>query len=193
MPSIKKAGKIIGRNLVFRNAGVNDAGFILSLRTDQHKNRFLSPTSPEIEKQVEWMRKYENATDQAYFVIENTTGEKVGTIRLYDQVGDSFCWGSWIIKDGAPFNYAVESVTILYQYALHDLGFSRSYFAVRKANRSVWQFMERFGAERKTETDVDYLYETGREKIQQSLRRYSKFLPRPIRVINDPISGSGQT
>ena len=189
MPSIKKAGRIVGNNLIFRNADADDSAFIVSVRTDQRNRRFLSPTSTEIEEQVEWMRKYEISTDQAYFVIEDTSGRKAGTIRIYDQIGDSFCWGSWIIKDGMPSSYAVESALILYRYALDILGFTRSRFAIRKANRSVWQFMERFGGERTAETETDYHYQTGKERVLKSFARYSRFLPRPIEVINDPIPG----
>lgn len=188
MPAIRKAHRIIGHNLVFRDADVSDAAFILSLRTDERKKRFISPTSPQLAQQVAWLTAYRESGDQAYFIVEDASGERAGTIRLYDPVGDRFCWGSWLMKAGAPVNYAVESVLILYRYALHELGFSRSYFAVRKANRSVWRFMERFGAHRTGETAIDFLYETERDRIERSLESYARFLPHPIRIVNDPVS-----
>ena len=192
MPSIRKAARITGNHLVFRNADVDDSRFILSLRTDQSRSRFLSPTSPDLEMQVEWMQRYQRCDDQAYFIIEDGGGRKIGTIRLYDQAGDSFCWGSWIIRPGMPYSYSVESVLILYHYALDELGFSRSYFAIRKDNTSVWRFMERFGAERKAESDIDYFYETSRARVSESFVTYSRFLPQPVKVIYDPIPGSRQ-
>ena len=188
MPAIRKARRIIGHNLVFRDAQVGDAAFILALRTDERKKRFISPTNPQLTQQVAWLTAYGQAHDQAYFIVENPHGEPAGTIRLYDPAGDSFCWGSWIMRSGAPVNYAVESVLILYRYALHELGFSRSYFAVRKENRSVWHFMERFGARRTGETGIDFLYETTRDRIEFSLESYARFLPRPIRIEDDPVS-----
>lgn len=188
MPAIRKARRIIGRNLVFRDADVGDAAFILSLRTDERKKRFISPTSAQLAQQVEWLTAYRASRDQAYFIVEGARGDRAGTIRLYDPVGDSFCWGSWIMRAGAPVNYAVESVLILYHYALHELGFSRSSFAVRKANRSVWRFMERFGAQRTGETAIDFLYETGRDRIERSLQSYARFLPYPIRIEHDSVS-----
>jgi RimJ/RimL family protein N-acetyltransferase len=187
-PSIRKASRILGHNLVFRDADVNDAEFILGLRTDPRKKRFISPTSPRLAQQIEWLTAYKDTRDQAYFIVEDARGEKAGTIRLYDPAGDCFCWGSWIMKAGAPLNYAVESVLVLYRYALHDLGFARSCFAVRKDNRSVWHFMERFGAQRTGETGIDFLYETARDRIEASLVSYSRFLPHPIKVLNDPVS-----
>ena len=188
MPVIRKASRIIGHHLVLRDAQVGDAAFVLALRTDERKKRFISPTSPLLAQQVAWLTAYGQAHDQAYFIVENRRGEPTGTIRLYDPAGDSFCWGSWIMRSGAPVNYAVESVLILYSYALHELGFSRSRFAVRKQNRSVWHFMERFGARRTGETAIDFLYETARDRIELSLASYARFLPRPIRIENDPVS-----
>jgi len=187
-PSIRKASRIVGHKLVLREADVSDAEFILGLRTDPRKRRFISPTSPQLAQQIAWLAAYRAARDQAYFIVESASGEKAGTIRLYDPMGDSFCWGSWIMKAGAPLAFAVESVLILYSYALHDLGFSRSRFAVRKANRSVWRFMERFGAQRTGETVTDFLYETARDRIEASLVSYSRYLPHPIKVLNDPVS-----
>jgi RimJ/RimL family protein N-acetyltransferase len=178
----------VGHDLVFRDADVSDAAFIVELRTDERRKRFISPTSPELARQVAWLTAYRVSRDQAYFIVEDRRGGRAGTIRLYDAVGDSFCWGSWIMRPGAPVNYAVESALILYRYALHELGFSRSYFAVRKANRSVWRFMERFGARRTGEGDIDYFYETTRASIERSFQTYARFLPHPIRVVNDPVS-----
>jgi RimJ/RimL family protein N-acetyltransferase len=188
MPVIRKARRIVGHHLVFRDAEVGDAAYILALRTDERRKRFISPTSPQLAQQVAWLTAYRAARDQAYFIVEDTRGERVGTIRLYDPVGDCFCWGSWIMKTGAPVNYAAESVLILYRYALHELGFSRSCFAVRKANRSVWRFMERFGARRTGESDLDFFYETTRARIERSFSTYARFLPHPIRIVNDPVS-----
>ena len=187
-PTIRRAHRIVGRHLVFRDADVSDASFILALRIDERKQRFISPTSPELARQVAWLTAYRASRDQAYFIVEDRRGEPAGTIRLYDAAGDSFCWGSWIMRPGAPVNCAVESALILYRYALHELGFSRSRFAVRKANRSVWRFMENFGARRTGESDIDFFYETTRDGIERSFRTYARFLPHPIRVVHDPVS-----
>ena len=187
-PVIRKAQRLIGNQLILRNAEVSDAGFIVRLRTDPQKQRFISATSADLAQQIGWLEQYARTPREAYFIVENMAGDKVGTIRIYDPVGDSFCFGSWIMKDGAPVTYAVESVLIVYHYALDELSFNRSYFAVRKANRSVWQFMEKFGGVRTSETEVDYLYETQRAPVLESFQRYTHLLPNGIRVIHDPVS-----
>lgn len=103
-------------------------------------------------------------------------------MRLYDPQGDSFCWGSWILKDGAPSSAAIESALIVYAYAIDHLGFRCSHFDVRKGNESVWRFHERFGARRVGETDLDYFYEIGPDEISAATHRYRKYLPNPIEV-----------
>lgn len=185
MPTIRKVRAILGNLYRLRDAKVQDAAFIVSLRTDEKKRRYLSVTSPEIAQQEVWLERYARDDTQAYFVIETAAGEPQGTIRMYDQRDDRFCFGSWVIKAGAPVACAVESVLMLYHYALDILGFSRSYFAVRKANMSVWRFMEQFGAHRSGETDIDYWYETERESVERAFVRYARFLPQPIRVIGN--------
>ncbi len=178
---LKKASKIIGNNLVFRDARVDDADFILALRTKGKAGKFLSSTENDIEKQKQWLLKYANDDTQAYFIIQNKHGENVGTVRLYDQEGDSFCWGSWILLDGIPSTYSIESALIIYSYAAL-LGFKRSHFDVRKENLSVWRFHEKFGAKRVKETTLDYFYTISENEIQLSLKKYIKFLPHELDV-----------
>ena len=186
-PAIRKARLVIGNALRLRNVVPEDAGFLVALRNDEKNRRYLSITSPEIAKQVAWLVHYATDDTQAYFVVETVSGEPMGSVRIYDPRGDRFCFGSWVMRRGAPVACAVESVLITYRYALDELGFNRSHYTVRKPNRSVWQFMERFGGRRVGETNADYLYETDRESVERSFARYARFLPRPIQVIRDPV------
>ena len=181
-PSLHKVRRIVGRTLVFRDAELTDAKFILSLRTDDNKSKHLTKTAPELEKQIAWLSDYSNRNDQVYFIIENSDGDVIGTVRLYDQQGDSFCWGSWIIKDGVPPSAAIESALMVYAYAIDYLGFHQSHFDVRKKNESVWSFHERFGAIRTGESEQDYFYKLGHEQISLSQQRYRKYLPESIVV-----------
>lgn len=188
LPVIAKARRVHGRQLVLRNAGVADAAFILSLRTDADKSRHLSQVSGSLQDQVDWLGRYARSDDQAYFIIEARDGTPLGTVRLYDAQGESFCWGSWILKDGAPTGAALESALLVYRYAIDALGFRAAHFDVRIDNEGVWSFHERFGACRVRSTGIDHFYTLGLEAIQASLRRYARFLPEPIRV--EPIAAA---
>ena len=183
-PELRKAKKIAGKTLAFRDATTDDAEFILSLRTDAQKSRHLSKTSSELARQVEWLKNYASQFEQAYFIIESLQGERLGTVRLYDVQGDSFSWGSWIIKDGAPSSSAIESALMVYAYAIDYLGFNQAHFEVRKGNESVWRFHERFGAVKSGEKEFEYLYKINKETIRIALKRYKKYLPNTIIVEN---------
>lgn len=179
---IRKALKVRGKSLVFRNAGVEDAAFILSLRTDEERSRYLSHTSPDVRAQQEWLATYAVASDQAYFIIESLDGTPLGTVRLYDPKADSFCWGSWILKRERPSWAAMESALMVYSYAVDHLGFCRAHFDVRKGNEKVWMFHERFGAVRVAENELDYFYELSLDAIRASLEKYRKYLPESVSV-----------
>ena len=167
---------------MFRNAEIADAAFILSLRTDSRKSRYLNRTSPGISRQEAWLEDYAKKDTEAYFIIETQDGEAIGTVRLYDAQGCSFCWGSWILKDGAPKSAAVESALMIYSYAIDYLWFQTAHFDVRKDNENVWRFHERFGAVRVGETVTDYLYQIDYEAILTARLRYKKYLPEIISV-----------
>ncbi len=172
---------ITGKNIILRNAHPDDAGFIVKIRTDAKKGRFISSTSSDVEKQRQWLESYLKSTGQAYFVITDIEGRSIGTVRLYDQQGDSFCWGSWVIEDSAQPNAAIESALLVYYYGL-KIGFTASHFDVRKGNHSVIKFHERFGAKITGKTELDILFEIKKENIEKSLTKYKKYLPGNVRV-----------
>ena len=132
-----------GKTLILRDASVDDAEQILNLRTDAKKGRFLSATSNSLEAQQASLRAYTASTEQTYFIIQRE-GEAVGTVRLYDTRGRSFCCGSWIIADGQPAHLAIDSALMVYAYALDHLGFEPAHVDVRNANEKVWRVYERF-------------------------------------------------
>lgn len=175
-PRIRKAKLLRGKTLEFRDATESDAEFILSLRTDSVKSRFLSATSSDVEEQRAWLRRYAVLDDQAYFIIESA-GKPIGTVRLYDAQGESFCWGSWILVADAPKVAAIESALMVYAYSIDHLQFRGAHFEVRKGNQGVWEFHERFGAVRYQEAPEEYLYKISLADIQKSRSRYARYLP----------------
>ena len=62
---------ITGKNISLRLVNIEDAEFIVNLRTK--KGEFLSTTSPDISKQKEWLLLYkerEKLKEEFYFIIE---------------------------------------------------------------------------------------------------------------------------
>lgn len=178
-PNFKKASIIIGNRLILRNAEIEDAEFILKLRLDSTKNKYLSETSPELKNQINWLKKYAEDDSQVYFIICTKDGTPIGTVRMYDKQKNSFCWGSWILTTGSSSSYSIESALIIYSYG-QILGFTKAHFDVRKGNTSVWRFHEKFGAKRIGETEDDYIYNISGEDINKSIKRYKRYLPNNI-------------
>lgn len=77
----------------------------------------------------------------------------------------------------------MESALMVYAYAVDHLGFKAAHFEVRKGNERVWQFHERFGAVRTSETDLEYYYKIEAAAIASSRNRYRRFLEGSVAVV----------
>ena len=181
-PAILRKPEIIGRSINLRDAEVRDAAFILALRSNERLSKHLSKTNSDLAAQEAWLEAYQQGAGQAYFIIEDKAGKPLGTVRLYDRQGDSFCWGSWILREGSPQNAAVESALLVYEYAFGELGFAQAHFDVRQANAQVWKFHERFGARLQSETELDRFYVLPKANYLQVRERYAKYLPLTARA-----------
>ena len=114
-----------------------------------------------VESQKEWIKNYkqrEKDKKEFYFLIESKDEEKLGLVRMYDFRNDSFCWGSWLIKEDAPKTTAIESALQIYEFGFYSLGFEKSHFDVRKGNDKVISFHQRFGAKIVDEDELDYFF-----------------------------------
>ena len=177
--NVEKIISNIAKHIRFRLVEVNDAEFILSLRLDPEKNRFISPVKDDIEAQRTWIREYKNKEkngEEYYFIIESKDSEKLGTIRLYEFRGDSFCWGSWILRHDAPAYAAIESVLCIYEIAFSRLGFMQSHTDVRKGNVAVKNFLVQFGAVITDDDDINYYFRMTRETFEKTRQNYRRFL-----------------
>lgn len=180
---ILKAQKIFGKNLIFRNVLESDAQFILSLRTDESRSRYLSKTSNDVLMQIQWLKKYEEKiSGEAYFIIQTKDDVPIGTVRIYDELLESFSWGSWILSRHAPSTAGIESALMIYEYGINKLGFQSAHFEVLKDNISVWEFHQRFGAIKTHEDTTRFFFKIEKGKIQKALMRYRKYLPNGITV-----------
>jgi len=182
-PTLNKAKEVRGSALILRNAVVDDAEFILSLRLDPTKSRFLSATPPTLQDQVAWLDRYQSSSNQAYFVICDHEQHRLGCVRMYDPVEYSYCWGSWLMVGGLSPLFAIESALLIYAYGKYS-GFKQARIDVRKENTSVWKFHEKFSsAARIHETDIDFFYLVTEHKIDRVLNRYSNMISDPLAVL----------
>ncbi len=171
--------KVIGRKVNLRGVVTIDAKFIVDLRSS--KGRFLSQSSSLLSDQISWIDNYLcrfERGEEFYFVIEDKKGYKLGVVRIYDtnQGKDSFCWGSWLIRDGAPFYTSIESALLVYEFAFDVLKKNKAKFDVRKDNANVVRFHESFGAKRIGEDDKNFYYELTPSIFSKSKERFKKYL-----------------
>ena len=170
--------KLISKNIVLRTVELKDASFIYKMRQNKSKTKYLSQVDGTLQDQENWIQKYkerEKDNQEFYFVIEKKDQEKLGLIRIYDLKDDSFCWGSWLIKNDAPKYTAIESALQIYEFGFYKLKFNNSHFDVRKNNIKVVAFHKRFGAEIVYENELDYFFIFKKETYEKTKKRYRRY------------------
>ena len=170
---------IIGKNIQLRTVEVVDAEFIFEMRQNQDKTKYLSKVTGTVESQKEWIKSYkqrENEKKEFYFVIELKDSEKLGLVRMYDFQNESFCWGSWLIKENAPKTTAIESALQIYEFAFYKLNFSKSHFEVQKGNDKVIAFHQRFGAKIVDENEKEIFFNFEKSDYEIIKEKYKRYL-----------------
>jgi RimJ/RimL family protein N-acetyltransferase len=132
-----------------RPVTLEDAAFIVELRSDPVLNRYLHEISPRVEDQAAWLERYFVRPDEYYFVVEDTdSGERHGTIGIYDveKAAASAEWGRWILKHGSMA--ALESAWLVYEAGFSKLGLATLSSRTLVENPRVVSFHDSFGASR---------------------------------------------
>lgn len=173
MGKILEPEKLQGKYVNLREVTVDDAEFILSLRCDPKKSKYLNPTEYDVPKQVEYIKRYLAKDDEWYFIIENKDHKPLGTWRIYDVKGTQFTAGSWLMVDDAQMEETLEAQYLGPNYAYNVLGFEKDYFDVRKENKKVVKFHQSYGAKIVGEDDLNYFFEFDRDQFN-NLSIYTK-------------------
>ena len=170
---------IYGKNINMRTVTTEDAEFIYNMRQNQNKTKYLSRVTGTVESQKEWIKNYKQREEEKkefYFVIESKDKRKLGLVRMYDFQDNSFCWGSWLIKEDAPKTTAIESALQIYEFGFYSLGFEKSHFDVRKGNDKVISFHQRFGAKIVDEDELDYFFNFEKSDYEITKEKYKRYL-----------------
>ena len=168
-----------GKNINLRTVEIEDADFIYTMRQNRKKTKYLSKVTGTVDSQKEWIKNYKQREDEEkefYFIIESKNKDKFGLVRIYDLKNDSFCWGSWLIKEDAPKTTAIESALQIYEFGFYKLGFEKSHFDVRKGNDKVIAFHQRFGAKIVSEDELDYFFNFEKSDYEIIKEKYKRYL-----------------
>jgi RimJ/RimL family protein N-acetyltransferase len=136
-------------NYRLRPVTLADAAFIVELRSDPVRTRFLHEISPRVEDQVSWLERYFERPGDYYFIIEDVDlAQPAGTIGIYDMSEDAShaTWGRWITKPN-PLA-AMESVWLICEIAFSRLGLASVSSLTIVDNVPVISLHDRFGATR---------------------------------------------
>lgn len=155
-----------GKYVNLREVEIDDAEFILSLRCDEKKARFLHKTENNLEKQIEYLKRYKTLDNEWYFIIENKRHEPKGTIRIYGVQGTQYTSGSWLMTDDSLPEETLEGTLLVGQMAYEVLGFEKEYFDVRKGNKKVVRFHLSGGAKIVGEDEENYYFETTKANFE---------------------------
>lgn len=160
-----------------RLVNIEDAGFILSLRTSKRGQR-LNKTDNDLMKQIEWMKEYKEreAMGLDYYFIHYYQGKPVGVNRIYniDYEKKSCVTGSWVIKEGTDYDISIKTLLILREIIFELMNAEISFGDTRKNNRPMVRLYKMLGIEMIGETEDEYLYRSikskylyGQEKIKK--------------------------
>jgi hypothetical protein len=165
--------------ITLRLVEIEDAEFILKLRTDSVLGKYISSTSPSLEDQKNWIREYktrETAGIEFYFIVEKD-GIRYGTTRIYDVRDGGFETGSWVFSPDTP-----ESVPIIAGIICRELAFEQfpqaTYvkFNVRKANKKVLRYHKMYNPKLVSEDEENYFFILNKEKWIEKKNDFLKML-----------------
>lgn len=154
---------IIGHFINLREVELEDANFILKLRCDEKKSLFLNSTDNNLQKQIDYLKRYKTLPDEWYFISEDKQKKQIGTIRIYNINNTTFTYGSWLMEDGVFPWQSIETEQLCKQFAFDELGMELLRFDVRKKNKKVVRYHQFCGSKIVAENDLDYFFELTKE------------------------------
>lgn len=157
---------------------LSDASFVIDLRTDIKKSRFISSTDADLQQQIDWIKGYkarESRGEEYYFIGIDENSERFATYRIYNIEPDQAEIGSWITKPGySKAQNSIKMDIIMKEFVFEVLGFSKLKFEVRRENTSVVRYHKMFGPTIIKETDQDIFFLLSKENFYANRNKFLK-------------------
>lgn len=157
--------------LTVRLVKEEDADFILQLRTDPEKSKFIHHTDSDIAKHLEWFKKYKirESEGRDYYFIYLKDGKPVGVNRIYNIHEYYGTPGSWICSKDNDLETTMATSILLREIAFNKLGLDLMIFDVRKGNKKVWRMHKMWGSLQIGESEIDYFFSLSKESFLRTL------------------------
>ncbi|TLD81161.1 hypothetical protein LS70_008510 [Helicobacter sp. MIT 11-5569] len=155
MRNLHNFSKIEGRYINLREAEISDSAFILDLRTNEKKSKFIHKTDGDLQKQIAYMERYKSLDNEWYFVIEDKQGKPIGLNSIYPTYNTFviennlafYEFGRWIMQDGVNFLQSLESDFLVKKTFYESLNLDdKNVFTLYPANTQVLDFHLKAGA-----------------------------------------------
>lgn len=178
--SLNRNFKLNRYGLNVRLVNLDDAEFIVSLRTDEKLGKFLHSTSSDVKKQIDWIKLYlerEQEQKEFYFIyniVDSEIEKPIGVNRIYNIKSDSFVVGSWIFSKDAPLGTAILGDIISREIGFEYLSVTKCFFDVRKNNHSVLKYHQSYSPNQINEDDDNFYFELSKDKFDFAKTKYLK-------------------
>lgn len=159
--------------LQVRLVNESDAEFIVALRTNPRLSRYIHETSPDVEKQKQWIRDYKKreALGLDYYFMFLANGERQGVARIYNITEDSFTQGSWLFSPNALLGASVLGNIISSETGFELLGKKIMYSDARRDN-NTHRFVQTFSPEVIKADELNVYYRILPEGFNQGKRKH---------------------
>lgn len=147
---------------------IDDAEFIVSIRNDEQKKRFISPSCTNIESQRAWLQDYKTREheDKEYYFIASENGVPFATYRGHPITEKIVTGGSWVTKPGySKWLNSIKVDILMKELVFTEWGFEEARFDVRKENKSVVKYHMLFNPAVIDETDLDIYFSLSKQNF----------------------------
>ncbi len=160
MKKLLKDFEITKYGLHCRLVNEDDAEFIVKLRADEKRSRFIHASGTDIEVQKEWIRKYKKreAEGLEFYFIYEIDGKPFGVNRIYDIMSDHCTEGSWVCLPIEDSSKTIASALIIRDLIFEYFDFEYDLFNVSVGNNKVKKFHKISGATIIGETPEEYTF-----------------------------------
>lgn len=148
----------------------NDASFIVKLRSDEKRSRYIHSTDNDVESQKQWIRDYKTreANGVEYYFIYEADGVPFGVNRIYDMHDDHCTEGSWVCLPIEDSSKTIASALIIRDIIFEEFQFGYDLFNVSVGNNKVKKFHKISGASIIDENPEEYLFKLTREEYLEN-------------------------
>lgn len=127
----------------------DDAGFILSLRTDPNRTKYMLKLDDEIESQKKWIREYKKREEEGldyYFIYSDGEGKSIGLNRVshIDSNAKTVKVSSWIAIEGLKYE-PLKMILLGNEIVFNFIESGSTWGELHKNNSSAFKILKLFG------------------------------------------------